>query len=471
MNMQKSVTGDVCLNRWRINSKYLLAQNWFILLMVLVLIGIGVSAGASIQAKVRLAENSRLDLHLAARYFREAKELSDRDGGRTWGVPLYGPILFVDQETRQVVANQADAAGNLKPIGGVFTGLLAADMTCANTATVWAGVEWTMMLWPLPSNQQERARLITHELFHRIQKDVGFPASNPVNAHLESEAGRVWLRLEFRALERALQETGSERKKALTDALSFRQFRQALGATFQKTENELELNEGLAEYTGVRLCARSQREAEILAAYGLRQAHAKSSFPRSFAYATGPAYGCLLDSGDVTWRKHLKPNRDLARLAGQEFGIRLKRLDELKLRVLATAYFGEELFEFESVRATTRRTQLAQIQSRLVDGPTVELPLDETMNYSFDPNTVVALDDNRTVYPSLQLSSAWGVLTASKGVMLCREHGKFSVALVSAQQLETGAVIQGDGWHLDLKPGWRLEPSAKKASFRVVKSQ
>lgn len=468
--MQKCVAGNVCLQTQRKNSKYV-AQGWFIPLLVLVFIGLSFVTGVLVQAKVRLAQDSHLDLHLAARYFREAKELSDRDGGRTWGVPLYGPILFVDPETRQVVANQADASGNLKSNGGVFTGTLPPDVTCANTATVWAGVEWTMMLWPLPSSQQERARLITHELFHRIQEEVGFSASNPVNAHLESEAGRVWLRLEFRALERALQETGSARKNALTDALNFRQFRQALGEMFQRTENELELNEGLAEYTGVRLCARSQREAEILAAYGLRQAHAKATFSRSFAYATGPAYGCLLDSVDPVWRNQLKTNRDLARLAGTEFGVPLKRLAEPKLRAVATTYFGEELFEFESVRATKRRTQLAQIQSLLVDGPTVELPLDETMNYSFDPNTVVTLDDHRTVYPSLQLSSAWGVLTASKGVMLCREKGKFSMALVSAHQIETEPAIEGDGWHLELKPGWRLEPAEKKASFRVVKSR
>lgn len=465
--MQRSVQGDVCLDRQGRDESLI----WFIPLIILVFIGAGMAMGTSLQARIRLAENSVIDPQLATRYFQEAKALSDRDGGRTWGVPLYGPILFVDPETRQVVTNQADTAGNLKPASGVFTGTLPAEVTCANTATVWAGVEWTMMLWPLPSNQQERARLITHELFHRIQEEVGFSASNPVNAHLESEAGRVWLRLEFRALERALQETGPDRKKALTDALKFRQFRQALGETLQRTENELELNEGLAEYTGVRLCARSQREAEILAAYGLRQAQAKATFSRSFAYATGPAYGCLLDSVNPAWRKHLKSNRDLAYLAGREFGISRKPVAELKLRSAAKIYFGDEVIEFESVRATKRRTQLALYQSLLGDGPTVEFPLDETMNYSFDPNSVIALDENRTLYPSLQLSAAWGVLNASKGVMLCREDGKFSVALVSARGLEIEPAIQGDGWQLDLKSGWKLEPAEKKEKFRVVKSQ
>jgi len=36
------------------------------------------------------AQPSPIDTKLALRYFRELKQTSDRDGGKTWGVPLYG---------------------------------------------------------------------------------------------------------------------------------------------------------------------------------------------------------------------------------------------------------------------------------------------------------------------------------------------------------------------------------------------
>ena len=43
-----------------------------------------------------------------------------------------------------------------------------------------------------------------HELFHRIQPDLGLMTISGNNAHLDTVEGRVWLRLEWRALARAL---------------------------------------------------------------------------------------------------------------------------------------------------------------------------------------------------------------------------------------------------------------------------
>jgi len=49
------------------------------------------------------AQSGGIDTKLAAQYFRQLKETSDRDGGKMWGVPLYGPIMFVDPRTGNVV--------------------------------------------------------------------------------------------------------------------------------------------------------------------------------------------------------------------------------------------------------------------------------------------------------------------------------------------------------------------------------
>jgi hypothetical protein len=37
-----------------------------------------------------------VDQQRAEMYFREAKELCDRDNGRLWGVSLCGPMVFAD---------------------------------------------------------------------------------------------------------------------------------------------------------------------------------------------------------------------------------------------------------------------------------------------------------------------------------------------------------------------------------------
>src|SRR5437016_5441254 len=98
---------------------------------------------------------------LAARYFQEAKWASDDDGGQLWGKPLYGPILFINPESRDVYANQADGEGRLTPLesGRVWVGKLPKEVVVANTATQWAGVYWTMVMWPLPDEPGNRTQL------------------------------------------------------------------------------------------------------------------------------------------------------------------------------------------------------------------------------------------------------------------------------------------------------------------------
>ena len=54
---------------------------------------------------------------------------------------------------------------------------------------------------PTPRHRRE---FMLHELFHRIQPDLGLITLSGQNAHLDTVEGRVWLRLEWRALARAL---------------------------------------------------------------------------------------------------------------------------------------------------------------------------------------------------------------------------------------------------------------------------
>jgi hypothetical protein len=161
-----------------------------------------------------LAQTPSIDPQVAARYFQQLRETSARDGEKLWGKPIYGPIFFVDRKTRDVVANQADSAGQLKPLGSIFLGSLTKEKSIANTAVDWAGVHWTMVAWPLPELRQARERLVLHECFHRIQDSIGLPARDAVNNHLDTLDGRVWLQMEWRALERALRQSGQARVQA-----------------------------------------------------------------------------------------------------------------------------------------------------------------------------------------------------------------------------------------------------------------
>ncbi|HEU0253265.1 MAG TPA: hypothetical protein VFR12_09565, partial [Pyrinomonadaceae bacterium] len=115
------------------------------------------------------AQSASIDTKLAAHYFRQLKQTSDREGGKTWGLPLYGPIMFVEPRSGNIVANQADLEHKLTAKDGVFVGTLPSEINPANTAFDWAGIHWTMVMWPVSEFRQARERLLLHECFHRLQ--------------------------------------------------------------------------------------------------------------------------------------------------------------------------------------------------------------------------------------------------------------------------------------------------------------
>jgi hypothetical protein len=160
--------------------------------------------------KLALAQSAAIDTSVAYQYFREAQTACQRDGGRLWGMPICGPILFVDPVTRTVVANQSDLQGLLTKRDEVFVGRLPDRQPIANARINWAAVKWAMIVWSfLTDDKFQRVKLMIHESFHRIQNELGFPVSGANNDHLDSRDGRIWLQLEWRALRQALLSKGA----------------------------------------------------------------------------------------------------------------------------------------------------------------------------------------------------------------------------------------------------------------------
>jgi hypothetical protein len=249
--------------------------------------------------------------------------------------------MFVDPQRRQVVANQKDSAGALTEQSGIFTGLLPASVNVANAPTQWSGVLWAQLIWPLPDDPVQRNTLLAHEMFHPIQDRLpGLVQQKEVaNAHLDTLEGRYLLQLEWRALASALRcPTQSACQRALSDALVFRSARYQLFPQAAAQERVLELNEGLAEYTGVVL-GNGDPADQLQAALWDLSAHVSDvSFVRSFAYATGPALGLLLDKYSAGWRQSLQTSPSLHDLLQQAAGVRLPRDAQVAATRAASKY-------------------------------------------------------------------------------------------------------------------------------------
>lgn len=422
-----------------------------------------------------LAQAGGIDSAKARQYFGEVRKACQGDAGRLWNKSLCGPMLFADPATNSVVANQADAEGRLQPQDGVFIGKLPPKMNPANTNLQWAGVHWTMVMWPLPENPVTRTRLMMHELYHRIQSDLGLPPTSPANAHLATLEGRIWLRLEWRALKQALarpEAPPAERRRAVEDALLFRMRRRALFPGAAEQERQLEMHEGLAEYTGYKLRGTVDAATAEAVISRLKSSESDAAFSRSFAYVSGPAYGLLLDFSGKPWRGRLTRHSDLGDLLRAAYSVVIPAGVTASAEKRMAVYDGVALRWSETRQDEQRKAVLAAYTRRLVTGPVLHLPAAGQFNFSFDPNNVIPLDDTSSIYVNLRVTDEWGILEVTDGALMKREQGKFSGVVVEAPRDFAGKrEITGNGWNLTLAEGWRLAGGERPGDLKLVKTE
>jgi len=391
-------------------------------------------------ASPALAQDYRLQAAAAS----ELQQMCSADAGQLWTANLCGPLIVVDGQTRAVWATQRDNTDLLvlTPAGG-WVGTLPARVPVANTTVDWGGVRWIMVVGPLPEDATARRVLVAHEAWHRVQTSIGFPMQNVNPAHLETERGRYLMRLELRALATAMLSNGRARRNAAKDALSFRMARLASFADARTSEAALDRNEGLASYTGVRLGAGDQ--AHLFATRTLNAYDQQGALARSYAYASGPAYGLLLDEFVPTWRT------SLAGWAPADLLTSPLRAEELSTRDLnrrAERYGGPEIAGQERARAENQRRIVAELTTRF-SGARLELPLRE-MQFEFDPGQVTPVEGLGTVYQRLVLRDAWGELRATEGALISPNFDLLTAARPSAGGLS------GPGWTLNLAAGYRM---------------
>lgn len=434
--------------------------------------------GLLVAAAAMAVQAPAIDTELAAAYFQEARALAAADSSRLWGIDLYGPMIFVHPGSGTAVTNREPpaATAGFEPVGSVWEGTAPPELGYANSAVEWSGTRWTMLIWPLPSNRYARTQLLMHELFHRVQPELGMLGQSPANEHLDEEEARVLLRLELRALEEALLRSDEEREAAIRDALRFRAERRVHFPGSAVSEAELELNEGLAAYTGLVASGLPRSVLADRAAVLLSEYDGRDSFSRSFAYASGPAYGILLDETGSEWRESLTPTSDLGDLLAEALDLNVAAsrtaAHEASRDVDRPPYgapYGERrLRDSEAERARRLAERRASLEARFVTGPTLSVPAGDGFRYSFDPNDALALPGEGIVYTTATVRGEWGTLSVTDGVLLVRRDGRVVSAAVPAPAVSPSPPHSGDGWELTLEEGWTVEARAE-GGWAVVK--
>lgn len=402
-----------------------------------------------------------------AAYFDELKRITQTHT-RLWNLDLYGPILLVNPNTRVMYSNEQDTSGILKRTGKVYSGVLPKNINVSNTSVQWGGKHWAMIMLPLPKDGKSRVNLLTHELFHRAQKQLGFTPFNPDNSHLDKKEGRIYLRLELEAIKKAISaENSSETLIHLSNAFAFRTFRHSIYPGADSTENLLELNEGICEFTGLIMSGRNNAEIIDHITRRIDNFIASPSYIRSFAYEMIPIYGYLLSLTDNDWNKKITANTNLSNFFIKAFSITEIPQQTQILNSSADHYNYTLILKEETERDENRKQVVADYKKRFIDSVHLELPLIK-MNMSFDYTKMIALEGYGMVYPTIRITDEWGILDVENGAMISYDWKKIHV---SYPDTLAHSPITGNGWTLQLKENFQVDKEESTGNLYIKRKE
>lgn len=414
------------------------------------------ASSSAILACVAMGHSSpavaQVDQQRAQEFFKEAKALCERDGGRLWGVSVCMPMVIGDARTQTFATSQPPPDAPRPRLIGILMGPIQ-----------WGDSTWAALAWDVVANQPPRVRnaMFLHESFHILQRRLGLLLPLPSADHLDLVDGRYWLRLEWHALARALREAGDARKVAVREALAFRQARHMRYPDKIESEHALEISEGLASYTGIVLAAQSQADAITSALDELAGQESGESYVRTAAYASGPAYGLLLDAASPGWTRTVRASDDLAALLMRALGVQ----PVADAAAASARYGGAELRAAEEQRAEQREARIAGLRRRFVDGPLLLMPGGGS-GFTDSHGAVVIPDVGTVWFGEYHMRGPWGALDANNGVLLSTDGRTRRLPSPVRRDEKT---ISGDGWTLEVAPGWVVREGARQGDYEVVK--
>lgn len=396
-----------------------------------------------------------IDIEKAKTYFKEVKELSEKDGGHLWGINLFGPLVFVDSETREGVANLPVPAEDWEEVNGIYKGYMPDNIGFANTAFGWKGEEWSMVIFSsLTEDPFERGSLMMHELWHQHEDKLGLLSAYELSNHLDKKMGRVLLFLEWNALLEASQLNDKERAKTIEDALSFRKTRSELypGGFADETANEL--HEGLAEYTGMTLSGWDKKGKVKFLRSRVDSHENDNTISWTYAYTSGVLYGFLLDEQSPGWNRKLTKGSDLGEVISKEYKVDYLAINENQLSTIGKPYGYDTIMPAEEERVAIAKALQESYKLRFEDNPTLLLP-NFGLGIQFNPSKISPFENVGNVYGELSGQSDWGEIKVNEGGILLLQGWKGLVLDVGVDWNSEKSLIT-DRYELVLAEGYEI---------------
>ncbi|HEX2976322.1 MAG TPA: hypothetical protein VHO68_10305 [Bacteroidales bacterium] len=391
----------------------------------------------------------------ALHYFNSVEELCRIDSGKLWGKNLYGPIMFVDRTSRLVFTNSPDKDGLLKGKDGVYSGFYPKEQIVSIAPVVFGGTEFALAPIPTKEDEGSMKRRAIHSLFHLFQKSEGIPPALFNQSNMEDQEARMYMKLEWKALRKAIQSEGDDRLRAIRDALVFRGTNREIYSRFANEANHFENYEGLATYTFYKLCSSSNEECRTRLLENLDRIYNMSSYSRSYGVIHGALYAALLYDAGIDFRTLRPDSTDLGKLLREHYSIDLPEICRDVAGSLAFSYDIDIIKAEEEKRIASIKESLHKQTSTFTEKAIVLFEL-ESPSFDFEPEDIHPLDTMGILYSSMRVSDNWGKLTVDKGGCLLSNNYKYLRITARGFSAEKNH-ISGEGWHLILNEGWELK--------------
>ncbi len=409
----------------------------------------------------------------------KTKALLDADNGYLWGGTIWNDRILIldDQNVIYTLNNNLSNAQNDDKL--YYKTVDDLTLLHTNTNQVFEGEKWAIV-----QNEDvtiaDSCQTIIHELFHLFHLNQINLSGNIVE-YLDDYRARILLRSEFEALRNCLKSIqlndDSLAKEYLRDAIYFRAQREQIFEEFNHFALELETLEGLASYTGYKLSAHT--DLYNLAIFELNGRERKG-LNRSFAYATGLAYGLIFDYFKIKWRSELNHIYSFANIYNsQKRSLRPDKFDieEIKKR--------NKYYEIEQQEIKIKESNdsiRAYYKNMLVDQPTLIVKRDtsdKTYLMSYDMNSTFTFGESGIIYSNISSSSVNPEVFGNFKTIGDTKIGKSGILITSNFDKLTfpkplkieGNIITGEYYEIELNKDWRVKALDNKGNLEIIKEE
>ncbi len=398
--------------------------------------------------------------------FRKIEAICNSDSGRLWGVNLYGPMMFVDRTSRKISSNQIDNNSLLKLKDGIYTGIFPKENLITTSAATFGGTLFGIA--PLPPEEDEY-RIITraiHSLYHRHQQMIGIKPEYFNVVSMDEREARTWIKLEWKALRKAIEADGEEQSVALRDALIFRGSARELFPKYADMQNRFENYEGLATFTYTLFASESETDFNKRLFEYLDRIYAMQSYARSYGSIHGALYATILHKKGFDFTSLKSDTTDLAAVVKNLYNIELPPVCRDVAGSIALNYDIEEINKEEDKRLLDIKERLDNQVSVFTQKPVVFLEL-ESPSFDFEPEDPQYLDTLGTLYHTIRVSDNWGKLTVDNTGCLISNNYKYLRITAKGIKIEKNHVT-GEGWQIMMNDGWEIKNSNQDYFLRKL---